>query len=127
LTDVVATTYLLEQKDILAIPDDIIDVFEEADQRCGFTKALKQAGYPPDGIINIPGDPEGENFKSKNKRQTTPNNGCPPNPNTPALVNQSINACNTAPHSPSACATFTTGLNYLTSTRPRYFPLPHLP
>ena len=121
LTDVVATSYFQQQKnDILNIPRDIIDVFKEADERCGFTKVLQQATYPPNGIINIPSDSEGENFKSRNKRQTAPNDGCVVTPSIPALINQSINACNIEPNQAGACATFTTGLNYLKYSRPWY-------
>ena len=99
--------------------NNIVDVFKQADQRCGFTKVLQQATYPPRGKIAVAGDPEGENFRLK-RRQGDPDCGCIANPNTPALVNQSINACNLAPGTKSACATFTTGMNYLVNKLPWY-------
>lgn len=120
LTDVVAATYISKQNDKLNVPNNVLNVFKEADQRCGFTTALQQATYPPNGTIKIPSNPEGENFKLKGKRQTASQTGCISNPKTPALVNQSINACNLEPGSVSACATFTTELDYLNISRPWY-------
>lgn len=116
LTDVVATTYLKNHS--LGIPKDIISLFEKADDRCGFTKVLDQVTYPPKGKISIPGNPEGENFK-RVKRQIEGDNRCTPNPDTPTLVNHSINACNAAIEN-NACATFATGQNYLGVARPWY-------
>lgn len=113
MTDVVATTYMKQQSKILQISDNVFELFEAADLRCGFAGVEAQVTYPPQGPISIPGDPEGENFRLK-KRQTSNTDGCITNPNVPALVNQSINLCN------GGCATFTTGLDYLNSTRPWY-------
>ena len=47
------------------------------------------------------------------KRQNATNdNGCPQDPDTPALLKSSISLCN------GGCATWTTAANYLTSNRP---------
>lgn len=100
------------QSEILDIPADILNVFVEAAQSSGFTDVLSKATYPPVGRISIPGDPEGENFRLK-KRQ---NSDCGPNATTPALIEQSIEECN------GGNATFTTALDYLTSTRPCFSP-----
>lgn len=112
LTDVVAVPYLQSQNVILDIPTEILDVFHKAHQDLGFEGVLSKATYPPAGKIIIPGDPEGENFRLK-KRQ---NLDCPPNPTTPALIEQSIRSCN------GGNATFITALTYLNSTRPCFSP-----
>ncbi|KAL8945924.1 MAG: hypothetical protein Q9222_007607, partial [Ikaeria aurantiellina] len=118
MTDVVTTTYLHSQQGLLSLPSSILAAFDAADDQCGFDKVMQQLTYPPKGPITIPGDPEGLNVRlrpKRRKRQTTP---CFPNPpTTPALINASINApCY------SSCATFTTAISYLSSSRPCFDP-----
>jgi len=97
----------------LAIPEDVLSVFERADQRCGFTKVLQEASYPPTGKILIPGNPEGENYRLKTRRgDTTNNDRCPERLSTPAIVEASIRDCN------GGCATATTAQNYLAGAKP---------
>jgi len=110
----VTTTYLHEHNDLLQIPPDILDVYDQADQACGFTKVLQQGlAYPPAGFIPIPGDPEGNNYRIR-KRQNHP--GCIPYPNTPILANESIEYCN------GGCATWTTALDFLANSRSCFSP-----
>ncbi|KAK4694013.1 hypothetical protein P7C71_g3488, partial [Lecanoromycetidae sp. Uapishka_2] len=107
-TDVVMTTYLHEQNSILNIPADLLAAYDQGDEKCGFTKVLQQGlAYPPAGKIQIPGNPEGENYRLK-KRQL---GHCVLLPDTPALVNESISLCN------GGCATWTTALDYLSVTQ----------
>lgn len=114
MSDVVTTTYIREHNHTLAVPQDIMDAFDEADQQCGFKQVLKQLTYPPTGTITIPGNPEGENFKL-NKRQAAADPRCNINVTRPAGLNQSIyGPCN------YGCATFTSAVDYLTATRPWY-------
>ena len=98
-----------QQNQILGIPQDVLDVFDQADQRCGFADVLQQVTYPPYGKIEISGDPEGENFRLKRRQRNFSEDGCVPDPNTPALLNSSISNCN------GGCATATTSEAYLTS------------
>ncbi|KAL8966321.1 MAG: hypothetical protein Q9197_006048, partial [Variospora fuerteventurae] len=133
MTDVVATTYLHQQRTHLSIPAPILSAFSAADRACGFDKVLAQLSYPPKAPIAIPGNPEGLNFlrrkrqhnipaptlkstQNKSKRQAA----CPPPaspPTTPALIAAAI-------HAPCAlgCATYTTALAYLSAVRPCFDP-----
>lgn len=114
MSDVPTSTYIRQHQNLLEVPKDILDVFDEADQRCGFKQVLDQLTYPPKGPISIPGDPEGENFRLHN-RQASRGSDCNVNLTSPAGVNQSIyGACN------GGCATYTTALEYLTLKRPWY-------
>lgn len=111
-TDVAATTYLNEHNETLQIPQDVLNSFDQADQVCGFTEILKEASYPPSGPLTVPGDPEGANYRLMKRQNATNDNGCPPDPDIPALLNSSLSFCN------GGCATWTTAANYLTSNRP---------
>ncbi|KAL8895795.1 MAG: hypothetical protein Q9207_008007, partial [Kuettlingeria erythrocarpa] len=121
VSDVVTTTYLHQQASYYGIPEPILSAFDAADRQCGFDRVLSQLTYPPKGSISIPGNPEGLNFlrrkrelpankKAKTKRQQP----CPDDgkaPDTPALINASVNAACFL-----GCATFSTALAYLNST-----------
>lgn len=105
-TDVAINAYLHEQKKLLQVPQEILNAFDHADRQCGFDKVVRQIRYPPRGKIHIPGAPEGNNFK----RQDT----CfPRDPDTPSLINESVNAlCY------GGCATWATASNYLRYKKP---------
>lgn len=116
MSDVVAATYIRQHSRALAVPQSIMDAFDEADQQCGFKQVLNQLTYPPPGPITIPGNPEGENFK-RSKRQTaaTADPRCNTNVTSPAALNQSMyGPCN------YGCATFTSAVDYFTATKPWY-------
>ncbi|KAL8915655.1 MAG: hypothetical protein Q9172_006797 [Xanthocarpia lactea] len=113
MTDVVTTTYLHQKATYFKIPQPILSAFAGADRQCGFEKVMHQLTYPPKSKIQIPGNPEGLNFL-KQKRQIP----CyEDTPNTPALINSSINApCSIG------CATYTTAFAYLSSFHPCFDP-----
>ncbi|KAL8751205.1 MAG: hypothetical protein Q9199_006581 [Rusavskia elegans] len=110
MTDVVTTTYLHQFAALYKIPLPILSAFAAADQQCGFDKIISQLTYPPTGKIHIPGNPEGLNFllkhkQRKRKRQVPCFDAIP---DTPSLINDSINApCSIG------CATYTTAFAYL--------------
>ncbi|KAI4266561.1 MAG: hypothetical protein L6R38_008668 [Xanthoria sp. 2 TBL-2021] len=110
MTDVVTTTYLHQIAPLYKIPLPILSAFAAADQQCGFDKIISQLTYPPTGKIQIPGNPEGLNFmlqhkQRKRKRQVPCFDAIP---DTPSLINDSINApCSIG------CATYTTAFAYL--------------
>ncbi|KAI9874851.1 MAG: hypothetical protein M1830_009184 [Pleopsidium flavum] len=110
--DVPSSTYIRQHQNLLGVPKDIVDVFNEADQRCGFRQVLDQLTYPPKGPISIPGDPEGENFRL-DKRQVSTASDCDVNLTSPSTVNQSIYAACFG-----GCATYSTAAAYLTLNRP---------
>lgn len=121
MSDVVTTTYLRQQASYYGIPKPILSAFDAADRQCGFDRVLSQLTYPPKRPISIPGNPEGLNFlrqkrntfaneKEKTKRQQPCSND-DESPNTPALINASINAACSL-----GCATFSTAMAYLNST-----------
>ncbi|KAI4115692.1 MAG: hypothetical protein LQ341_007718, partial [Variospora aurantia] len=72
MTDVVATTYLHQQRTHLSIPAPILSAFSAADRACGFDKILAQLAYPPKGPIAIPGNPEGLNFLPRKRQHNIP-------------------------------------------------------
>ncbi|KAI9367918.1 Alpha/Beta hydrolase protein [Aspergillus egyptiacus] len=108
--------FLESNQQLLQLPDDILAVFMEADETCGFNNVLQQAGqYPPEGKIYIPGNPEDLNYRHRRMRRD--------------LVDIAIGACNSYPTKPEevrssifnnacswACATFSTALDYLNTT-----------
>jgi carboxypeptidase D len=116
MSDVVAATYIRQHKRALAVPQAIMDAFDEADQQCGFKQVLNQLTYPPTGPITIPGNPEGENFKrSKRQATATADPRCNTNVTSPAALNQSMyGPCN------YGCATFTSAVDYFIATKPWY-------
>lgn len=113
MSDVVTSTYIRQHKYTLGVPQDILTIFNEADQECGFKGVLKQLTYPPKGPIFIPGNPEGENFKLV-KRQAAASR-CDLNVTSPVGLNQSI-------YGPCyySCATFSSAVDYFNATRPWY-------
>lgn len=114
-SDLSVGTFLHQQANFLTIPQNILDAFSHADQECGFDEIIQQLGYPPTGIAHISGNPEGENFRlRKNPKVNKRQDACfHQNPNTPALINQSVNAdCY------GGCATWSTAGNYLRNKQP---------
>lgn len=124
LSDVAIGTYLRSKQSLLQIPDDILVVFDEADQSCGFDEVIqKGTTYPPDGKFIVPGDPEDLNYRRnlpqrhKQRRRSLIADAdpsiCPQtHPTTPEEVLQSIQ--NSTCHGP--CATFATAVEYLQTT-----------
>lgn len=105
LTDVPVYAYMREHNDILGLPQEILGAFDQAGQRCGFDQVVQQMTYPPRGKIQIPGNPELNNYK----REDVCFKG---NPNTSALIQESVNAvCY------GGCATWLTAYNYLTNQK----------
>lgn len=106
LTDVTITAYMQEQNDTLKLPQEVGGAFDLASQTCGFDRVVKQLTYPIRGKINISGNPERNNYK----RQKACFNG---NPNTSALIQESVNAvCY------GGCATWATAYDYLIENKP---------
>ena len=115
MTDVPVSTYMHQKNGTLGIPQDILAVFADADKNCGFTEVLNQLTYPPQGKINITGDPEGLSFLFARDQER---DGITCNqllyPVTPAEVSLSIyTGCTGGP-----CATYSTAQNYLGTRNP---------
>ena len=105
------TTYLNRNNGVLRIPQDILDVFNKANQTYGFTNIIQQATNPRSGTITIPGNPEGDNYRIK-KRQGT----CGSSPKTPNEVAESRVNCY------GGCATWSIMIEYLLATRSCFDP-----
>ncbi|KAL4888994.1 Alpha/Beta hydrolase protein [Aspergillus ambiguus] len=107
--------YLESQRWLLNIPDDILSVFADADETCGFTHVLEQANhYPPQqDAIQVPGDPEHLNYKRRSfqpRRLGAAINGtCSIQSTTADAVADSI--LNSSCYGP--CATFSTATDYV--------------
>lgn len=103
-----------QQNQVLGVPQDVLSVFDEADQVCGFTNVLEQASYPPGNKIFLPGNPQGENFRLRSRQDnaSSSDDGCTKKPDTPAAIKESIDDCN------GGCATATTAQNYLAGLKP---------
>ncbi len=108
LTDVLVNAYMQEQNHILRLPQEILGAFDRADERCGFNDVLKQVTYPPRGKIQIPGNPERNNYKRGDDCFKA-------NPNTSALIQESVDAA-----CYGGCATWSTAYNYLMNKKPWY-------
>ncbi|KAL8993282.1 MAG: hypothetical protein Q9188_007371, partial [Gyalolechia gomerana] len=120
MTDVVTSTYLHQIASLYKIPTNILHAFDSADHECGFDRVLSQLTYPPIGPITIPGNPEGLNFLKhfhKRKQEKREDTCFPTLPNTPSLINASINDPCTI-----ACATYTTAFAYLDSIKKCFDP-----
>ncbi|KKK25347.1 hypothetical protein P175DRAFT_0505062 [Aspergillus ochraceoroseus IBT 24754] len=104
--------FLQSQQSRLQIPDDIMAVFSEADDTCGFSDVMQEAArFPPQTTIYIPGDPENSDYKRRRRRDLgdIANATCNINPTTPDAVRSSI--MNSSCYGP--CATFSTAMDYL--------------
>ncbi|KAJ5231633.1 Peptidase S10 serine carboxypeptidase [Penicillium citrinum] len=114
--DVAMGTYLHTQATKLNIPKDILSAFDSADHICGFTQALKEAEvYPPKSKIHIPGNPEHMNYRRDIHRRdllTAGDGSCDTSPSNASAISHSI--LNSTCYGP--CATFSTAMNYLTTT-----------
>ena len=113
MSSVATGQYLRSQSSLLQIPEDILSVFAEADETCGFNSVLaKSAIYPPQGKIEIPGNPEYFNLKCRRRDLTDALNAtCDIGPKTPEDVRTSI--FNSTCYGP--CATFSTAIDYMTT------------
>lgn len=123
MSAVTVSTFLESKKNLLQIPDEILSVFKEADQTCGFTTVLQQADhFPPSGKFEIVGDPENLNYKHRRRRdqfqqyqrrnlRNVMNETCNNHPTTPEEVSSSI--LNSTCY--GSCATFSTAMNYLST------------
>ncbi|KAJ5339158.1 hypothetical protein N7452_005886 [Penicillium brevicompactum] len=113
MSSVATGRYLRSQSALLGIPEDILSVFSEADESCGFNKVLaKSAAYPPQKKFHIPGNPEYFNLKRRRRDLTNAlNAACDIGPTTPEEVRTSI--FNSTCYGP--CATFSTAMDYLTT------------
>ena len=114
-SDVVVSTFLHQQAKVLNIPQDILNAFDTADKQCGFDEVKLQLGYPPKGVAHVRGNPEGENVGFFNRNKKRQDSCFQKDPNTPALVNESVN---TLCYGGSGCATFSTAANYLQQKQP---------
>ena len=55
--------YIRENRQILNASTDLIQVFDQADQSCGFDDIISQAGhYPARGTFHVTGNPDGLNY-----------------------------------------------------------------
>ncbi|KAL5342574.1 Alpha/Beta hydrolase protein [Aspergillus crustosus] len=106
--------YLESQQDLLHLPEDIREIFQEASVECGFDGVLQQAAqFPPEGIISIPGNPESLNYKQRKRRNLGDiNQGiCSIHPVKPEEVRLSIHSSCYGP-----CASHSTALDLLATT-----------
>ncbi|KAJ5763812.1 Peptidase S10 serine carboxypeptidase [Penicillium manginii] len=119
MADVAMGTYLHIQAHHLRIPKSILSAFITADNFCGFTETLKKAQeYPPGSKFRIPGNPENMNYRRDLRRHprrdlTTAGDGsCNINPiNASGILDSVLNSTCYGP-----CATFSTAMDYLTTT-----------
>ncbi|KAL2833410.1 Alpha/Beta hydrolase protein [Aspergillus cavernicola] len=111
--------FLESQQSILQIPNDILAVFKEADETCGFDDILEQATqFPPGGSISIPGNPEILNYKSRRRSRDLGDmftGSCNTQPTTAEEVRSSITQSSCS----GPCATFSTAMDYLTTAAGR--------
>lgn len=103
--------YLKSQKSVIGMPDDVLAVFTEASETCGFNDILEQVQYPPEGKIAIPGNPEGLDMKRRRDLAAVYAGAYDTHPTTPEDVRNSIYSSRYGP-----CAIFSTAMDYL-STR----------
>ncbi|KAL4809022.1 Alpha/Beta hydrolase protein [Aspergillus unguis] len=106
--------YVESQNSIIGMPDDILAIFAEASETCGFDDILEQVQYPPEGKISIPADPEGINLKHRRDLGDVYNGTYNIHPTTPEEVREAIFSS-----AYGSCATFTTAMDYL-NTRAGY-------
>jgi carboxypeptidase D len=113
MSSVATGQYLRSQSSLLRIPEDVLSVFSEADETCGFNGVLaKSAIYPPQGKIEIPGNPEYFNLKRQRRDLTNALNAtCDIGPTTPEEIRTSI--FNSTCYGP--CATFSTAMDHMTT------------
>lgn len=116
MTSVTIGSFLHAKQSELSIPEDILEVFDEAGEICGFDEVLEAASeYPPDGKIMIPGNPEGLDYKRSLLKRDDIGIGdvlgqdCAPHPVTAEETRKSI--LNSTCHGP--CATFSTAVDYM--------------
>ncbi|KAJ5812191.1 Peptidase S10 serine carboxypeptidase [Penicillium riverlandense] len=115
MSSVAMGAYMRSQNTLLQIPQDVMRIFTDADQTCGFDDVLAEAAvYPPKGKIHIPGNPENFNYRRQQREQRyerTPalDGECDIQPSTAAEVYTSI--FNSTCYGP--CATFSTAVDYL--------------
>ncbi|EAU34553.1 predicted protein [Aspergillus terreus NIH2624] len=115
MSTVTIGAYLESQRARLDLPDDILSVFADADDSCGFTHVLDQANhYPPQqDPIRIPGNPEYLNYKRRSLERrglgATLNGTCAIDSPTPDAVEASI--LDSSCYGP--CATFSTATDYM--------------
>ncbi|KAF7521382.1 hypothetical protein PCG10_008318 [Penicillium crustosum] len=103
--------YLRSQLGLLQIPENVLSVFDEADETCGFNEVLaKSAIYPPQAKIHIPGNPEYFNIRRRDLTNAV-NAACDIAPTTPEEVRSSL--FNSTCYGP--CAAFSTASDYLTA------------
>ena len=108
------TTYMHEQNQVLHIPRDVLDVFDEANVQCKYDQVMRNFTYPP-GNLTIPTNPTDPNLPSDD---ATCNRLAMPT--TAAQVNASIySQC----FNNQTCATWFAAVTYLNATRPWYDPL----
>ncbi|KAL3485961.1 Alpha/Beta hydrolase protein [Aspergillus germanicus] len=110
--------FLESHQSLLQIPDEVLDVYREAGETCGFEKILEEAAqFPPESTIHIPGNPENLSYKHRRQQRLrrdlndVANGSCNINPTTPEKVRSSImhSSCY------GRCATFATAMDYFSS------------
>lgn len=112
MTSVTVTSFLQSRVSVLHLPDDVLDVFSDAEETCGFNAVLQQANaFPPKGPIQIPGNPDKLNIK-KPEVANVFNEACLIHPTTADAVETSI--MNSTCDGP--CAVFSTAMDYLQAT-----------
>jgi carboxypeptidase D len=113
MSSVATGQYIRSQSSLLEIPEDVLSIFAEADETCGFNDVLaKSAIYPPQGEIKIPGNPEYFDLKRQRRDLTDALNAtCDIGPTSPEQVRTSI--LNSTCYGP--CATFSTAMDYMTT------------
>ncbi|KAJ5176265.1 Carboxypeptidase [Penicillium canariense] len=110
MSSVTIGAYMHSQSMALKLPKDILSVFAAADSTCGFDDVLAQAqSYPPQGKINIPGNPEDFNYRRRRDMTDVIEASCSISPTTAAEVTTSI--FNSTCYGP--CAAYSTALDYM--------------
>ncbi|KAL2867926.1 putative serine carboxypeptidase [Aspergillus lucknowensis] len=118
MSTVTIAKFLESQQSLLQLPDDILAVYQEAGETCGFDNVLEAAAqFPPENTIFIPGNPEDLNYKHRRLRRMRrdiddiANGACSINPRASEEVRSSI--MNSSCY--GLCATFSTAMDYFAS------------
>ena len=116
MTSVATAPYIQEQRQLLNVADDMLNVFTDADQACGFANLRNQAlTYPGGGDgVHISNNPGGLNLKKRADIPSALQPAClSMNPQTPQQVR------NTIYDSPCGnCSVFSAAYGHFTHTAP---------
>ncbi|KAL2852847.1 Alpha/Beta hydrolase protein [Aspergillus pseudoustus] len=118
MSSVTIGKFLKTHQSLLQIPDEVLEVYRDAGEACGFEEILEEAAqFPPASPFHIPGNPEDLNYKHRRQQSqrrdlnNIANGSCNIGPTTPEEVRSSImhSSCH------GRCATFATTMDYLST------------